>query len=86
MNTKTRSAIPSSFFALSIVISEASFNESWQRCRGVRVSQQLIESEPGFIVVMGDLGQSSARSPDYKTDTHKKLREIQLPESDKYSL
>ena len=37
------------------------------------MSQQLIESEPGFIVVMGDLGQSSARSPDYKTDTHKKF-------------
>ena len=49
------------------------------------MSQQLIESEPGFIVVMGDLGQSSASSPDYKRDTHKKLREIQLPESDKYS-
>ena len=48
------------------------------------VSQQLIESEPGFIVVMGDRGQSSARSPDYKTDTHKKLREIQLHQSDKY--
>ena len=39
---------------------------------GAGVSQQLIESEPGFIVVMGDRWQSSARSPDYKTDTHKK--------------
>ena len=55
------------------------------------MSQQLIESEPGFIVVMGDLGRSSARSPDYKTDTHKtferntiaRIRQIQLSESDK---
>ena len=50
----------------------ASVNESW-RGGGWRVSQQLIESEPGFIVVMGDLDQSSARRPDYKADTHKKI-------------
>ena len=59
----------------------ASVNESW-RGGGWRVSQQLIESEPGFIVVMGDLGYRSARS---RIKRPEKLREIQLRNLRKYT-
>ena len=59
----------------------ASVNESW-RGGGWRVSQQLIESEPGFIVVMGDLGYRSARS---RIKRPEKLREIQLQNLGKYT-
>ena len=59
----------------------ASVNESW-RGLGWRVSQQLIESEPGFIVVMGDLGYRSARS---RIKRPEKLREIQLRNLRKYT-